>query len=429
MLKQLLPGLLLLFAASLLRATIGTTASLEWLAVQTPLIVRGSVLESNDYTKEHKPGDQFRRLTLQVDEVIKGKYAAPTIIVETTFDVHDAGEIGKAEKGHPYLCFLYPDDREKQAALYGCRYVNTEPVLIDLQHPRHVYLANMKYADKPETILTVVRKWVAWKPAAQSKTLPEKLSDAFIAPGDGSVRLSVMNDDIGADLSTAQNAVLLQVPLSKETHQLVLERSRRPDILTGREGAMLLRYFPGRESERQLYGLLHSSLTMPQGDELTGVTHVIYPVRQAAYESLLALGNKVKQPEVSRQLSSGERVTAVRHWWTALAAQCLGRGWTCIGVRMVSTPEGWLRTAGGEGFAVSCVNRKATVNDDDHPQFTIYLMPGNWEGHQRNKSGEKFHPASYLGCNADYRVYSSSIGDADQVDPAAIARHFSLKEM
>ncbi len=432
MCTKILLSLLCLLAASLLRAAMGTTASLEWLAVQTPLIVRGTVLEATDYTKEHLPGDQFRRLTLQVDEVLKGKYPDHTITVETKFDAHDAAEIGISEKGHAYLCFLRPDDPEHHEALFGCRFVNKEPVIIDLQHPRHVYLADMKYVEKSETLLAVVRKWVDWKPTVRAPGQQPDAADAFILPGDGSLRMSVMNEEIGKDLS-CQDASLLQVPLCDDTRKLVLERSRRPDMLSGREGALLLRYFPGSETERQLYALLRSPITTSQGDALTGITCVSYPVRQAAYASLLALGKKAKKPEDVHPLSPGERQVEVRRWWTALAAQVLGNGWSCTGVSLVSTPDGWLRAAGGKGYAVHCANRTAGRDDGwnggGHLQFTLYLMPMEWHGQQRDRTGANFHPATYLGSEGNYRVYCSGSGDADQVDPAKLARHFALKEM
>jgi len=421
MLRKCLMLLLLLGAMTLLRADISSTPSLEWLAVKTPLIVRGTVAKGEDFTKTDTPYYSFRRLTFTVLEVLKGKLAEKTLTVEACYDPQNVEEIGESAKGHPYLLFLHPDDRSHQYAVFGSRHVLDEPVLIDLQHPYQVYLANMTHLEKPEAILATVRKWTGWKPDPLLAHIPasKEPSESFIVPGDGSIRLQVwgaIQDDLFCG-----SVAFLQVPLSEDTRAMLLARSHLGDIRYASDAAHMLRYFPGADTVMQLRAMLTSPVTQPVGAVLTGTGYLMYPVRQAAYESLQALGEKVTAPVTSQRLTPQERLAEVKKSWTVYARELFGANSAVTAVQLASTPDGWQRSTGGDGFAVHITR----TTGDTRMQLTLYIMPRDWAG-KKHTGLQGATSAMYLGNESSDQLYFSSDVPVPMAELEKIKTRFSL---
>jgi hypothetical protein len=211
----------------------------------------------------------------------------------------------------------------------------------------------------------------------------------------------------------------------------------------------MLRNYPGQATLRTLQDLLKDPAESHRVKGPDGLVGVGYPVRKAAYESLLALGEKPDKPILERP-PTPEEVRDFRdgHWRSSMR-ELFPKDWTLSSIDQVTEPQGWTRTGGPGGIALRCLPMTESVERDgvppDKPCLTLYVMSLEWEGTTLSSFGEslrgrKYIPggekehsgtpleARYLGHDLQRHFFCSVMGEAD---PATvfdmISRYFGLR--
>lgn len=440
--NKFLFAILLLFQYGLAYAETNIVDSLEWMTVDSPLIVRGKVTDAQDTTGPHAV--IYRDITIRIQKLLKGSLGGDFLNVRLRLSRGDVQGVAWKESGHSLLLFLRKGREADDKALAG-RWVLRERCrsVIDLEQPERVYKADMKYARDAKEILGIVRHWATWK-----KELPEVGGPDIFKPQTGYLRLEIPP---GADIYPevfAGSACYINVPAEEKYRSLALSKARSMSESQRIEGAQMLQNYPGPETIQVLRLLLYDTT---QQDWFTGPDRLIkiyYLVRRAAYESLLALGRKPTKPTLERSPTPEEIQNARYHYWERTVWELLPEGWIVSSIKDANEPQGWTRTSAGEGIAIECVRSKTSSSDsqkEERAALALYVMPGEWEGcntayPQEKLVDSKYPPlserlsfrnkscATYLGHDGGHHFFFTITNNSYWPDACErIRRYFPLK--
>jgi hypothetical protein len=281
---KLLLALLLPLTPVAIRAEIAVGESLEWLAVSRLDAGEYKLLESKDRAD---PGARWieRRFLLKRRRRIKGDPPK-----RVRFSRQVPLKTKRPGSGRRYLVFF--DHR------------GSVDFVIDLSRPgdtaswERAFSGDFREIRGRRSILRTVRDRVArheengWPKVDREKYLSGK-------PGAGYIKLEAPFNSEAHDRLYAGSAVYLAVPADPERAEKLLEQARDGETAVRARAAWRLANYHTAHTER----LLRALLTDPGTSVLT--THdggrkkerVVYPVRQAAYRALRALGVSVGKPD------------------------------------------------------------------------------------------------------------------------------------
>jgi len=440
--KKLLFVALLLSVSAAAHAEINVVDSLEWMSVDSPLIIRAKVIAAADTAGPYAV--IYRDITVQIQEVLKGPVTADTIKIRLRLFKGDTQGLTWKKSGHPILFFLSKGSENDDKALVGWWTLREKrQSVIDLERPEWVYKADMQHAEDAENILSIVRKWAAWK-----KDLPEVGAPNILKPQAGYVRLEIPP---GADIYPsvyAGSACYINVPAEQKYRSLALSKARSASQSQRIQGAQMLRNYPGSKTVQILRMLLYDESRQDWFNGPDQLVKITYDVRRAAYESLLALGQKPPKPVLERYPTPEEIQNARYQYWERRVWKCLPEGWVVCSIWDADNPTGWTRTAGEKGIAIESL-RLTTQPADNHQRgrsaFTLYVMPAGWQGcnaayPQERLVDGKYTPlpkepfpnrslrATYLGHDGDRHFFCSATAPATWPDAyKQLRRCFSLQ--
>jgi len=439
--KALLMTVVLFLSTGLAHSEINIVDSLEWMAMDSPLIVRGKVVGLQE-TKG--PGTViYRDVVIEVEEWLKGKFQGKNLTIRlrgyTTYDA----EALKAN-GHSCLFFLARGKAEDRKPLEGWWVPRDHwQSIVDLEEPKRVYTGDMTRPKNAEEILKITKEY-----AAREKPGPGVGSPNIFKPQGGYLRLPIAPDAEFFREVFCGSACYLNVPAEEKYRPIAMKLAKSHDIKERRRGADMLRNYPGPETVKLLTALLadpYESRWARGPDELV---KIVYPARLAAYDALIALGEKPEKPVVERQPTKEEIRSHRDDHWKSAVGEVLPEGWRVISIKTAKEPIFWTRSAGGDGIAIEARNPKVTLQSPltgpYHPSFTLFVMPMEWEGEDRRNGGKvderKFvrtrgsvmidqtYKADYLGHNGTRHFFCALPQSAGDFDPhKAVTRYFALK--
>ncbi len=164
------------------------------------------------------------------------------------------------------------------------------------------FTKDFRVLKREEDILKVVGRRVKLK-KSPGLASPEKAANVFTPPS-GFLRVEIPYDKEAFRALWAGSVCYLVVPADEEfKHQLLREVKSR-DVWTRARAASRLTAYPGKDTVKLLRSLLADKGTAKitsydRSKKKTTVT--VYPVRQAAYEALKRLGEKVEKPKGLKQ--------------------------------------------------------------------------------------------------------------------------------
>jgi len=431
-------ALVLLLAVGTSHAEINIVDSLEWMAADAPLIVRGKVTAHNNV--KGVGNLIYHEATIAIEGSPKGNVEGKTLSIR----LHTVGEKNPAaewaKSGHSYLFFLRkgrPNDGRERVGWWVPR--ERRHSVIDLARPRNVYKADMTFAADAKEILSVVRKYAGWK-----RRGPEVGEPNIFKPQADYVRLEIPGSAPIYCSVYWGSACYVNVPAEEKYRTLAMAKARSKRAYERRQGADMLRNFPGPETVKILTKLLDDPAEFENAKGLDQLVRFVYSVRPTAYHALLHLGEKPKKPPFERQPTQKE-ITAYRdNYWKRAAREMLGKGWA-VSIGEVQAPSLWTRAKGGGGLEIRCVNRKLkNAKDAQAAVLTLYVLPEDWEGQSSLGDGEKLaggvytlppestrsdrSAARYLGHGHRRHYFCLPKGIAKPAETATrIQRHFGLK--
>jgi hypothetical protein len=374
-------------------AEINIVDSLEWMTIDAPFIVRGKATGLEDIKG---PGSViYRDVTIAVEEIFKGQLADKTIKIRLRLFTGDKTALEWQYSGHCYLFFLRQGRAEDDKTLAD-QWVLREnrQSIINLDQPRRVYTAELKEARNAAAILNTVRTW------ATHKALHGFIGEPNIfKPQVGYLRLKIPWDTEFINEVCARSACYINVPVDEKYRPLAMTKAHSKEHNERANGAAMLRNFPGTETVKLLTTMLADpgeAKWMSGRDQLVNIT---YPVRQVAYEVLVALGEKPDKPLIERKLTKAEIRNVRDEYWKNSMRELLPKDWSVASIQSVKEPGGWTRIRGGDGIAIECRSSKLIVQDQvtglHQPALMLYVMPMNWEGTSSKEDGEKIRDGNY----------------------------------
>jgi hypothetical protein len=292
--KAFLAAALLALAAVPARAEIQVADSLEWMTVASPVVLRGKVIGHRDVKG---PGSVvYRDFTIRIEEAVKGRPAGKELVVRFRLFAPDPAGLAWQADGRSLLFFLTEgraaDDKELAGKLVprdGLRSV------IDLERPTGAFTADMQLATTELAVLSVVRRYAGW-PAARGAGRPNVFTGQR-----GFLRLEVpFEAPIHGKLFGGSTCYLI-VPALEKYRPMAERMARARSPHTRAQGADMLQNYPGLGTVRLLTKLLADPGEQRWRNQRGEVVSIEYPVRRAAYDSLVALGEKPKRPVVERK--------------------------------------------------------------------------------------------------------------------------------
>jgi hypothetical protein len=429
-------------------AEINIVDSLEWMAIDAPFVVRGKVTGLKD-TKG--PGSVvYRDVTIAVEETVKGQRQDETINIRLRLLGVDKAGIEWQHSGHSYLFFLCRGRARDDQALTGWWVLReSRQSVIDLNQPQRVYTADLKWAKDGAAILGAVREQAA------HHGLPGYVGAPNIFKAQiGYLRLEIPLDTEFFNEVYARSSCYINVPADEKYRPLALSKARSEKYYERAEGAAMLRNFPRPETSKLLRAMLvdpGEAQWMSGSDQLVNVS---YPVRLAAYEALVALGEYPETlPLFERKPTTAEIQKVRETYWKHSMREVVPKDWIVASIQSAKEPAGWTRSSGGEGIAVECRSSGITIQDPRsrpyQPFLTLYVMPIDWEGTSGKETGEKLRGGKYIPPDPDLldrqidtaqylghqdprthgarRFFSSTVGHAGWDNPAdRLIQYFGL---
>jgi hypothetical protein len=168
---------------------------------------------------------------------------------------------------------------------------------------------------------------------------------------------------------------------------------------------------PFKPSRRSNIWAVHAS------GERRELVSVGYPVRRAAYDALLALGEKPEKPVIEREPTPREVAEFRQSQWSGSMKEILPAGWAILSVESANAPAGWKREAGDEGVVVT-FGKAPRARVPAEPLVTVWSMPRDWWG---SDGGERIYDrkvskisqpfdspeiaATYIGYNGQFHIF------------------------
>jgi hypothetical protein len=281
--------LLLWTAAARGQPIIENIDSVEWMAADSTLIVRGTVIA--EHKSEQPEGFVWHTVAFRVDETLKGEHrSALRFIVQTnTIDK----EIGRwRDERRPLLAFL--DDSPRVVARWHSRkwaryrfaprtgYRKGSLLELGREGAPSAYALDLRALARSEPILEATRN--AIHGPSSTATL---FSHSFMIPGDGLKRLTVPVDS----------------RLEAQARRWVASNDKDTRVL----GVSALVYFRSDENAEILRGLLNDPATWEQHLVSGAVERRerVFAVREEAYSVLDAWGYHVSHPVTRIPLPDG----------------------------------------------------------------------------------------------------------------------------
>ena len=282
------------------RAEFDIVDSLEWMAIDAPLIIRGRVTEFKD--TKGPDGVTYRDITVAVAEVIKGKLEEKSVEVRLRLLGENRAGLAWKEVGHPYLLFLRKGRAIDDQAMAN-RWVLREArqSAVDLDKPELAYLADMTKARTADDILKAVREYA--KKEAKASVVGEP---NIFKPQTGYLRLEVPWDSEIRREPHDDRVLYLNVPADEKYRPLAMKEAQSHHTWYRAEGADMLRNYPGKETLELLTRLLQDPGESKWSTSRSELDRISYPVREAAYDSLRALGENPEKPVLERKPSDEE---------------------------------------------------------------------------------------------------------------------------
>jgi hypothetical protein len=282
------------------RAQPALVDSLEWLAVDAPLIVRGRALETRDVDAQR--GYVLRYVTVAVRRVYKGEADRPTL--QVVLRVRRRQKAGKdwarAPAGH--LFFLRPVVADGEIVQNLWRVRADRRSALDLTKLPKVVKADGGFIKTRAELLRIVRKWAeAGDPNRPCVGTPD-----VDKPRTGYLRLKVPpKHELCAELGGG--VCYLNVPATEAHRAHAMALTQAEHYWVRARGADMLRNYPGPNTVERLKGLLSDDGQRRWVNRHGELIRVEYPVRRAAYDALAALGEKAEKPLLERGPTGEER--------------------------------------------------------------------------------------------------------------------------
>ncbi|MBI4613765.1 MAG: hypothetical protein HY720_09160 [Planctomycetes bacterium] len=276
-------------------AEINVGESIDWLVVSRKHAAIGSVA---GVSEDVAPGALWldRTVELEVKETLRGEPPGRASFAwhvpsSTSGKAHGEVEMSPPAIGAEFLLFFGDEGAVEYA--------------VDLAFPSNmmhgvVFSTDFGVLLTRDEILDAVQKRIerlAKEPPLVEPAGPDRRS--FFEPPRGFLRLEVPEDSPAFRALWSGSACYLIVPADPEYLPGLIEETRSENPWARARAAWRLATYPGEETEKLLRGLLSdpgtSSVGASRGGESVEVE--VFPVRQAAYEALVALGFKVDKPE------------------------------------------------------------------------------------------------------------------------------------
>ncbi len=289
----------LLFAGAA-RAETAVADSLEWMTVDARLVVRGKVISHKD-TRPKDSSVIYRDLTIEVEELFKGKAPPKHLTVRLRVFEGDGTGIDWNKSKRSYLFFLREGRAADDGELAGKTVLrHWERSAIDLTKPMKAHTADMKRVKDGGAVLLVVRKY------ARRPALPEVRSPNYFHRQRGFLRIEAdLGSEAGSD-NFGGSAVYFHVPVEEKHWPLVMAKRRSPRPIDRVFAADWLTGMPGKGAVEVLRELLADPGTFPRFDDKGELVQVEYLVRLAAYDALVARGDRPAKPACVRKPSAEE---------------------------------------------------------------------------------------------------------------------------
>lgn len=308
-------GIFIFFFACLqpARAEINIGESLEWMTVDSPLIVRGVVADVKDSSPKELEQPQWflQEVTIKIHEVLKGDYSKEMVSFKRLHTgLSDAHAWLKSNS--EMLFFLV----EGKGISYGFDFTGswrmrgdypTHPIKLTSEEAQ-IVLSDMRVIKDPQDILQRIRDRVKIisGPNFQPYRVPnpELVSSGFFTVPNGAVILEVPAESEAWKVLWSGSACYLVVPADEEYKTLALKLAQSSNYEQRLKGADLLGSYPGDDTVGVLKNLLNDPGThevtygsMAQGQRIVPV----YGVRETAYHSLQRLGVAVDKPVLKKE--------------------------------------------------------------------------------------------------------------------------------
>ena len=293
--RNTLGCLSILLVTGAVHAEVMAVDSLEWMTVDTPLIVRGKAVQCQDT----KGQDNFiyRDVTINVQEAFKGNPDDKTVKIRLHFrGTEDTGKNWQAG-GHSYLFFLHRGKAADDKGLEG-HWVLREPyhAVIDMDKPKGVFLANMKYPKNTEEILEIVRQYSLRMPPKEFV----RTANVF-KPQTGFARLEIEpGSEIFGEVFKG-SVCYINVPVEDKHRVAAVAKLKSASYHERVDAIDVLRNFPGAETMNVLTPLLNDPTEAIWRNQKSEVVEITYPVRSAAFEILKSLGADPIPPLTERK--------------------------------------------------------------------------------------------------------------------------------
>jgi hypothetical protein len=394
--RTIVAVVVMLFVPSVAFALINTGESVEWMTVDSELIVRGKVFNvvkspapDNDYV--------FENITVKVSEVIKGEYKETTITFQwRTYKWNDPPTSKTWSKDTLFFLIKKASEKEsgKSAELWSLR-CNWHGV-IDLERPDTSAInADFEVLKKSEDILKCIKERlkVLKSQPQECRHTRFDMDVSVFARQDGFIRLEVPRRTEAYRALYSGSACYLIVPPDRKYKEHAVKLCKSESAYLREHGADMLRNYRDHDTIELLKTLLKDEEKTQWSGSNPACEGVDYPVRKEAYSSLLTLGVRVEKPVLAEVLkgkwsnplesasvvTSKEAKSKVEHGGLLFPIRKYGKyGFADRNGKVIIVPQfGWASQF-SEGLAC--------VNFGDGSSATLPGFNGKWG--YINKAGE-----------------------------------------
>ena len=281
---------ILLIHAPAVRAEIQIVDSLEWLAIDAPLIVQAKVTDISESRGRYQV--VYRDMKLSDVKILKGDTKPENIALRLRVVGDDKLGLAWKSSGDTYVFFLQPGKNELDSDMGGHSVLRSNP--INLDRPTRVFTAAMKEATDREEILKTIATFKDKRAGAEPVGEPN-----MFKPQLGYVRLEIPFGSPIFQQVFGGSTCYINVPADEKTHATAVKMSGSDSVTDRISAAGMLLNYPGPETTKILTAMLADTATSRtyQNSQLIRIN---FPVRSEAYNTLLQLGEKPEKPLLER---------------------------------------------------------------------------------------------------------------------------------
>ncbi len=293
---------LVLCLATTVHARIHIARSLEWMAVDAPLIVRGVVTEIRTtkgvFVKQ--PLWDVQEVTIAVHETLKGA-SQQTVAFRWLNSKYESADAWKAD-GHERLFFLthgdpdyYGVDLTQDWVLYGgYPYVPIDLVTVT----KAPVAADMTVAKTADQVLGTVKERLAQANSKLPMVARPDVHVGFAYAPNGAVRLEVPETAEAYAALWSGSVCFLIVPADERYRLDAIQMVRSTDYGQRIKGVQILSSYPSDDTITLLKDLLADPGT--NGAAHQERKYEQYGIREAAWQALQRFGVDVPQPVLEK---------------------------------------------------------------------------------------------------------------------------------